>query len=309
MIKSGLHTTRFTADKSQALGSKRKRWSVKGTLGLIGFAAFLFYISIPIVLHTEFYTSLVLHPRREPAAAFAGVDEVVRATHQDIFFFNKDHDRLHAYFYKVPGATKCIVYHHGNAGTLAGRAGSVAAMVMLKANVFIYDYRGFGQSEGKASLSGILDDGLSAFDTVRDKLGFAPENIINYGESLGAGPAGHVSANRQCGGLILQSGVPSLPVVGKSHFAWLRPYPEFLMPDPKMDNIALVKKMSCPVIVIHGAKDKTIYLDDARKVYDAARQPKRMVVLKDSSHNNIASGADLIAYMNAIKETAGIGTR
>jgi fermentation-respiration switch protein FrsA (DUF1100 family) len=107
--------------------------------------------------------------------------------------------------------------------------------------------------------------------------------------------------------LILQSGVPSLPVVGKSHFAWLRPYPDFIMPRPTMDNIELVKKISCPVTVIHGAKDQMIYLDDARRVYDAAREPKRMVVLKDSNHNNIATGDDLIAYMRAIKDTAGIG--
>jgi fermentation-respiration switch protein FrsA (DUF1100 family) len=200
----------------------------------------------------------------------------------------------------VPGAQKVVLYHHGNAGNASYRAAASKALMAMKTSVFVYDYRGFGKSTGKATLAGILEDGLAAYDCVKERLHYLPGDIINYGESLGAGAACHVAEHRATGGLFLQSGIPSLSAVGREHFFFLRPYPDWLLPSPIMDNMIAVRNINVPVAVCHGGKDQTIPARLAQKVYAAANQPKQFFLLKDSHHNSIESGDDLRTYLSAI---------
>jgi fermentation-respiration switch protein FrsA (DUF1100 family) len=265
----------------------------------------LFYLTVPIVLNTEFYQKVILMPFPASEQAYSEADRITGKKHEDCFFTNVNHDRLHAFLWRVPGAKKIVIYHHGNAGNIANRAPAAAALLALGANVFAYDYRGYGKSTGDPTLRGLLDDGVAAYDYVRNELKFAPENIVNYGESIGAGVACDTTGKRQTGGLILQSGIPSLPIVGRDHFFFLKPYPDFFFPSPHMDNVALVHDIHCPMVVINGAKDTTVTVEMARLIYNNANEPKQLFVLKDSGHNSILSGDDLRKYIKAVRTVIG----
>lgn len=279
---------------------QRPKWTVKGTLGLVAFTALVIYSIVPIALCTPLYSEIVLHPLGAFPPDYARADETAGCRHQDIFFSNTNGDKLHALYWKLPGTSKVIVYHHGNAGNVSYRAAASKALMAMKTSVFVYDYRGFGKSSGKATLQGVLDDGLAAYDCVRDQLHYAPADIVNYGESLGAGPACEVAGKRPSGGLFLQSGIPSLSAVGREHFFFLRPYPDWLMPSPLMDNMIAVRSIHVPVAIVHGGKDETIPAHLAQKVYANANQPKQFFLLKDSNHNAVDSGDDLRTYLSAV---------
>jgi len=282
-----------------------QKWTPKRTAGLILFSFSLFYLIVPIVLHTAFYQKVILMPFPASENEYNQADRTTGKKHEDCFFTNANHDKLHAFLWRVPGAKKIVIYHHGNAGNIANRGPAAAAILAIGASVFAYDYRGYGKSTGEATLEGLLDDGTAAYDYVRNELKYAPDDIVNYGESIGAGVACNAASKRPTGGLILQSGIPSLPIVGRDHFAFLRPYPDFFFPSPRMDNVALVHGIHCPIVVINGAKDTTVTVEMAHLIYNNANEPKQLFILKDSGHNSILSGDDLRVYIKAVRTVIG----
>jgi fermentation-respiration switch protein FrsA (DUF1100 family) len=293
--------TERVVDNSGDTKQRRKaRWTVKGTAGLIAFTAFIIYMIGPAVLLSDFYRSVILNPGKPVASDYANLNQSNMKC-QEFFFQNSAGDHLHGILLRQPGSNKVVIYHHGNAGNLASRKEAYIAIGLAGASVFGYDYRGYGKSSGVPTLQGILDDGLAAFDFVHSQLKFAQSDIINYGESLGGGPACYVSAHRSTGGLILQSAISSLPEVGKWNFPPLRLYPSFFFPEPHMDNMELASAFRCPLAVICGGKDTTIPWQLGKHVYDRALEPKQLVILADSHHNAIESKEDLYSYIKAIK--------
>lgn len=262
----------------------------------------------PVLMFSDLYPEVILHPGAPSACDYEQADKTVGVHGDQYFFKNRSGDQLHGLFFRCPGAGKVVIYHHGNAGNLATRAGAYRAIIMAGASVFAYDYRGYGKSSGHASLKGVVDDGVAAYDFVHDQLHCPAQDIINYGESLGAGPAGYVTAHRRCGGIILQSGVPSLPEVGKFNFWPLRIYPGFFFPQPQMDNVSMADSFHCPISVMCGGKDTMIPWHLGKEVYDRASPPKRFVVLNDSHHNAVESQEDLDKYIDCLKFVILYGT-
>lgn len=102
---------------------------------------------------------------------------------QDLYIGNGQGDTLHAWYLKAPGATKIVVYHHGNGANIPTRYSQLQALLRSGVSVLAYDYRGFGRSTGSVSLAGTVQDGRKVNEYVCEKLGYSPEAIINYGES------------------------------------------------------------------------------------------------------------------------------
>ena len=159
---------------------------------------------------------------------------------------------------------------HGNAGNICSRVGFYEAWLSLGVNVFSFDYRGYGRSEGKPSEAGTYQDAEAAHAWLVAR-GFAPANIIVIGKSLGGGIASELALRAPIGGLILQSTYTSIADVGSDLFPFL---PVRWLNTIKYDTISKLPRIHVPVMVIHSREDKLIRFRHAERNYAAANKPK-----------------------------------
>lgn len=149
----------------------------------------------------------------------------------------------------------------------------------------MYDYQGFGRSEGRASMQTVVDDAVAAYDYLIEEEKRSPHDIIAFGESYGCGVSGQLSERRKLAGVILQSGFSSLMIAVRDRLFWLRYYPDFAFPKSiVMDNVAVFSKPHPPFLIVHGKKDTTINFYHASTLYDRSLPPKRMLAVPDGPH-------------------------
>ncbi len=246
----------------------------------------LLYIALSPRFATSLYRSFLFYPADYPKGKY-DLDNLEGIAPENIFFTAADGTKLHGWFFRQTQAAKTILFHHGNAANLTSRLGLIQLQLRAGASVFIYDYRGFGRSEGKPDIHGICADGCAAFDYLVNQSGIPTCEIINYGESLGAAVACQVSVVRMSGGLILQSSFSSLQRIGKEVLPWLLIYPPSLFPLPAMDNISIVRGAHPPLLILHGSKDTVILCRHSRELSSQASPPYTFVELPEANHNDL----------------------
>jgi uncharacterized protein len=271
--------------------------SNKHFLQLAGYAL-LAYLAVWALLCSPLYTRIILRPDRNQSKLYA-TDRILDAPRQE-YFFDSHGSKLHGWLFQKPHSNSIAIVHHGNAGNILNRLFLAKALITAGTSVFLYDYRGYGKSTGTPSLAGILDDGLAAFDFVKDK--FAYPVIINYGESIGSGVACNVNAHRKTDALILQSGITSLPNVAKDGVILLRLYPNFMWPQPQFDNYVSLSHSKTPLLLLHGERDRLVPAAQSQRLFDcASTTDKNFVKLPNCGHNDVGFyDADL--FQNAITD-------
>lgn len=206
---------------------------------------------------------------------------------EDVYFSSKNGCRLNGLFISHPASARVVLFNHGNAGNLTHRASKLAGLLSLGLSVFIYDYQGYGKSEGIPSLSGVIEDAEAAFDYLRKERDYASEQIIIYGESIGAAVAGRLSKLRSCAALILESPFISLEYLAKELLPILNVYPSFLFPSPHLDNLDIVKTEHPPLLIIAGEKDSLVPCTHGKQLFKQALEPKTLALLPNNGHNDI----------------------
>jgi fermentation-respiration switch protein FrsA (DUF1100 family) len=150
-------------------------------------------------------------------------------------------------------------------------------------SVFIFDYRGYGRSQGSPSEEGLYQDALGAHDYLTRTRMIRPERIILFGRSLGAAIAGEAAAQKSAAGLILESSFPSIEAVAKFHYGRL---PVHWLIGAEFALIDRLPQLSLPKLIIHGDKDDIIPIELGRQVFVAAKPPKSFYVIEGADHNN-----------------------
>ncbi|HEY9713154.1 MAG TPA: alpha/beta hydrolase, partial [Chroococcales cyanobacterium] len=185
-----------------------------------------------------------------------------------------------------PESDKLIVYFAGRLSNVEKAWARAQALVATGASVLFGEYTGFGDTGGHASLRSLLQDGLALFDATAT-LGFAPEEIILYGESLGTAVATHVAAQRQIAGLVLQSGFSSLEAQVKDLVPPMRLYPRCLFPKPEMSSAKNLQQGHPPLLIIHGENDGVVNVKHAEKLAEAAGAQTELLVLPGAHHADL----------------------
>ena len=257
------------------------------------------YLALSPRVCTPLYGAMLFHPDKYPSGNYQieVVDHVMR---KEVFFPALNGKKLHGWLFSKPGTKHVILFHHGNAGNLTYRLALVGLLMQAGSSVFLYDYQGYGLSEGSVSLQGICDDGLAAYDFLVKDEGYAPQQIILYGESLGAGVACQIAAKRPSAGLILQSGFASLQRISKEVLPFVRIYPSFLFPRPELDNLQVLSQEHPPLLILHGRLDTLVPFSHAQELYELAKDPKQLVQLPNAGHNDI-SGMEPQLYLEAVR--------
>lgn len=200
-------------------------------------------------------------------------------------------ERINAVFLETPGAKHTILFSHGNAEDLGSVVPFMQQFHQLGYSVLMYDYRGYGTSEGQASTAHAKQDVAAAYHWLVNVKKVAPKTIISHGRSLGGGLAVWLAAHHEVGGLITESSFASAFRV-KTHWK--------MLPWDKFDSLKSIQQVRCPVLVIHGCDDEVIPFWHGRKIYAAAPAPKQHLWINHGMHNNYAyvAGDD---YINAIQ--------
>lgn len=203
----------------------------------------------------------------------------------EVYFPTTDGTKLHGWLYVKPGSKRIVLVHPGNAGDMAGRLYLTRLLLQAGASVFQYEPRGFGASPGKPGVRTICEDGVAAYDYVVQTLGYRPEQVVLYGMSLGASVATHVVSERPAGGLVIHAGFSSLERIAKENVPFLRIYPSWLFPTPRLDNAAILEAKGHPrLIILHGEKDAVIPISHGEEIYARAASPKEFVKFPKSGH-------------------------
>ena len=195
------------------------------------------------------------------------------------------------------GDTPWVVISHGNYGNIGygGRPQFYAWFRDLGVNLLAYEYRGFGESEGRPSESGVYDDAEAAYRYLTDSLRVPPSRIILFGHSLGTGVTIELARRVPAAGLIVEDAYTSVTERGQEVFPLL---PVKLIARSRFASIEKVGALTLPKLFLHARNDGTIPIAHGRRVFAAAAEPKEWVEL-DAGHGD-AYSAERARYYGAI---------
>ena len=222
-------------------------------------------------------------------------DREVRSTpgdaglvYEDVTITTSDGVKLHGWF--VPGDGKrVIIWFHGNAGNIGHRVENLVLMrEQLRVSVFLFDYRGYGNSEGTPSEQGLYLDAEAALDYTKARTGLeADEGIVYFGRSLGAAVAVELATRYPPRALVLESPFTSIQEMAhKLHPVVSKVVPLGLIVQRRFDALAKIRQVHTPVMVLHGDQDYMIPIEMARELFEAANDPKAFYAIRGAGHND-----------------------
>ena len=211
--------------------------------------------------------------------------------------------KLAALLIRKPGSRYVYLISHGNAGNLGFRIPLATYIIGTGQSVFMYDYEGYGESQGEAKLNNLIPDATSAYDYLTGNLGYKENQIILYGESIGTGPTTALMQIRKPAAVVLQSGFTSLITAGKDKLWQLKIFPDFICPEPHLDNLSAVEAKHPPLLFIHGDQDIVLPVNYSRTMFAAASQPKTYFEARGAGHNDICDRPEnLRGFSDALKK-------
>jgi fermentation-respiration switch protein FrsA (DUF1100 family) len=202
---------------------------------------------------------------------------------QDVFFTAADGTRLHGWYCSANHPRAVVLAAHGNAGHVASRAPWLRHLQQRTGvSVFMFDYRGYGRSEGVPTVAGAIQDATAARAKLRELAAVKDSEMLLMGESLGGAIVIQLAAKSPPRGLILQSTFSSLRDVADVHYPRL----SWLVPRNKLDSAAQITAFRGPLLQSHGTADRTIPFSSGQKLFRAANEPKEFAALESAGHNN-----------------------
>jgi len=209
--------------------------------------------------------------------------------------------RLHAWYAGGPGARATLVWSHGNGGNIAGRGEVLLALAARGLAVLAYDYRGYGRSDGRPTEAGVYLDAEAAYDSERAR-GVPASRLICFGESLGGAVSIHLATRRPCAGVAVVSTFTSMQDVGWHHYG-----PLAVLAGRRFDSVTRVRDLSVPIFVAHGDRDDVVPFELGRRLFGAAREPKRFFRAAGAHHNDVFDAPGLLDAIAAFAREVSRG--
>lgn len=217
-----------------------------------------------------------------PGRALAATPASQGLHHDDVAVTTADGVRLHGWWVPVQGARLTIAHFHGNAGNIGDRLELLGLLHALGANVLLFDYRGYGRSDGAPGEAGLYQDAEAVWAYLTGTLGLPPAAIVLHGQSMGAAPAAWLAARRAPRALVVESAFTSVPDMAAKVYPWL---PGRYLSRLQLDTRAAIARAPCPVLVIHSRGDEIVPYAMGEALFAAAPQPKTLLTL-DGTHND-----------------------
>ncbi len=219
-----------------------------------------------------------------PETRLAATPALFDLPYRDVRFPAADGVQLHGWYLPGDDRQPLILFCHGNAGNISHRLDNLRMFHRLGVAVFIFDYRGYGQSQGKASEEGTYRDARGALAWL-EKQGWRSEQMIYFGRSLGAGVALQLALEHAPAGLVLESPFPSVAALGWHHNPILYLLLGWTL-NARYDNLSKLDRVQVPLLMFHGERDNIVPEKMARRLFERAREPKTYFQIPNAGHND-----------------------
>jgi uncharacterized protein len=228
--------------------------------------------------------------------------QVIPSEAENVWFNSADGTRLNGWWFashtKPERAT--IIFFHGNGGNIANVGWLAQRFASHGFNVLIFDYHGYGVSDGVAAgESDLYADGDAAVAFVMSQKGIRSEQIALYGHSLGTAVVADVASRRNFGAVILESGFSSASSVATHALPWLPRFLHFLSKN-RFESARKLHSVKCPILIAHGDPDRTIPTSEAQLLFAAANEPKKLLIIPGAGHVVFASARD--PYLDQVEQ-------
>lgn len=210
-------------------------------------------------------------------------------------------ERIHGWW--IPTSqphAKVLLYLHGNGINIGANVTHANRFHQMGFSVLLIDYRGYGRSEGSPTESGVYQDAAAAWDYLI-KQQIKPSQVFIYGHSLGGAIAIDLAVKHpQAAGLIVESSFTSIQEM-VDYQGMYRIFPVNLLLHQRFDSISKVRSLQLPVLFIHGTADGQVPATLSQKLYEAAPEPKQLLLVPEAGHNNTAEVAGS-SYFQAVQK-------
>lgn len=220
--------------------------------------------------------TLIYFPSRE----LVGSPAMLGLTYRDVWFHAEDGVRLHGWY--VPGRIPAtLLWCHGNAGNISHRLDNIREIHRrLGLGVFIFDYRGYGRSEGRPSEVGLYRDGRAAREALIRE-GVRAEQMVYFGRSLGAAVAIALALEASPAALILETPFLSVPAMANRTLLGSG----FLF-KTRFESLEKIARVRSPLLILHGDADEIVPYEQGRRLFESAAQPKTFYTIRGAHHND-----------------------
>ena len=221
--------------------------------------------------------SMVYYPTKD----IEGTPADIGLKYEEITLRTKDRVNLSVWYVPAKNERGVVLFCHGNAGNISHRLDSIRIFHDLGLSVLIFDYRGYGRSEGSPTEEGTYLDAESAWEYLVNVKGARPEKIILFGRSLGSAVAAELALRHPAAGIIIESGFKSIPALGAKFFPYL---PIRLISRFQYSTIDKVSMINMPKLFIHSPQDEMIPYEHGAALFEKAAEPKEFLQIT-GGHN------------------------
>lgn len=226
-----------------------------------------------------------------PSSGMMQTPQSVGLTAEDAWMETEDGVTIHGWYFPHDDSEFVVVLSHGNAGNISGRIAIAETLLNSGASVLMYDYRGYGQSEGRPSEKGLYKDIEAVVETLKADFGYSEGQIVMYGRSLGGAVAAYAAVRFDLGGLVLDSAFKNLKAMIRDVYpfvpVWLAKY------DFPTDKY-LGQIDGLPIMIMHSPNDEIVGFHHGRTLFDLIEEPKRFVELRGGHNDNFFASTDII---------------
>lgn len=244
------------------------------------FLAFVLILGIgSIMFYSKIESFFVFYPQRN----LDSTPQALGLAYRDVSFEAQDGKRLHGWYFPPPPDGPVILFCHGNGGNISHCIENMAGFLRMGVGVFIFDYRGYGKSEGSPSEKGIYGDGIAAYDYLINREGIPWNGVVPFGWSLGGAVAIEVAMQRKVRALILESAFTSIRDMAGTMLLFK---PISVLLPVHYDNLGKIGRVRVPVLIFHGTEDEIVPFSMGESLFKAASDPKFFFPIKGAGHND-----------------------
>ena len=253
-------------------------------------------------------SNLLFYPMRQQVLT----PDRIGLAYRDVWFHADDGVSLHGWFLPAEGEAKgTVVFLHGNAENISTHIANVGWLPAKGFNVFLFDYRGYGLSEGRPTLEGVHRDAEAAIDAVFGLDDVDGGRVVVFGQSLGGSIAivalARSPRRAQVRALVVEGAFSGYRRIAREKLAdiWIT-WPLQVPLSYAMDNHykpteAIARLSPMPVLIIHGLDDTIVPSEHAKRLFAAAREPKALWLLPETGHiaafGSAANQDRLVGYL------------
>ena len=257
------------------------------------------YVLLALVLYL--FQNKMVFLANLPGRALTASPGDIGLEYEEVYLTTSDNERLHGWYVPATNSKGVLLFFHGNAGNISHRLDSIGISHQLGLDTLIIDYRGYGQSTGKATEQGTYLDAQAAWNYLVDERGIPADQIIIFGRSLGGAVGAWLGAQHTPAAVIIESSFSSGVDMARRLYPFL---PARLITRLRYPVAEYASRLDCPVLVVHSRDDEIIPFDMGQSIYAAVKQRKSFLELRGDHNNGIfISRQDYLRGLNGFIES------